>query len=166
MICKFIKFRRKLSWGKKIARLFNVFNGFDWRLECFVHKPLIFHPFIIKNFTHISWAMILSHYNCAIKAITKGKHIFIEKPITTTCFFSQLIAQVVMGVGMARRLGKIQCFRSNTIWANDMVYVNMRVQKNFLVSLMDLVGISFSFEAWGSKVAVFIVYWFKFFIEM
>ena len=26
----------------------------------------------------------LSHYNCAIKAITKGKHIFIEKPITST----------------------------------------------------------------------------------
>ena len=26
----------------------------------------------------------LSHYNCAIKAISKGKHIFIEKPITNT----------------------------------------------------------------------------------
>ena len=26
----------------------------------------------------------LSHYNCAIKSITKGKHIFIEKPITNT----------------------------------------------------------------------------------
>ena len=26
----------------------------------------------------------LSHYTCAIKAITKGKHVFIEKPITNT----------------------------------------------------------------------------------
>ena len=26
----------------------------------------------------------LSHYTCAIKAITKGKHIFIEKPVTNT----------------------------------------------------------------------------------
>ena len=36
----------------------------------------------------------LSHYNCAIKAITKGKHIFIEKPITQTVIQAEEIVQL------------------------------------------------------------------------
>ena len=52
----------------------------------------------------------LSHYNCAIKAITKGKHIFIEKPITTTVEEAEHIRLLVSENNLRGQVGHVERF--------------------------------------------------------
>ena len=52
----------------------------------------------------------LSHYNCAIKAITKGKHIFIEKPITTTVEEAEQIRLLVSENNLRGQVGHVERF--------------------------------------------------------
>jgi len=52
----------------------------------------------------------LSHYNCAIKAITKGKHIFIEKPITNTVEEAEHIRLLVSENNLRGQVGHVERF--------------------------------------------------------
>ena len=52
----------------------------------------------------------LSHYNCAIKAITKGKHIFIEKPITNTIEEAENIRLLVSENNLRGQVGHVERF--------------------------------------------------------
>jgi len=52
----------------------------------------------------------LSHYNCAIKAITKGKHIFIEKPITNTIEEAEHIRLLVSENNLRGQVGHVERF--------------------------------------------------------
>jgi len=52
----------------------------------------------------------LSHYNCAIKAITKGKHIFIEKPITSTVEEAEHIRLLVSENNLRGQVGHVERF--------------------------------------------------------
>lgn len=52
----------------------------------------------------------LSHYNCAIKAITKGKHIFIEKPITNTIEEAEHIRLLVSENNLLGQVGHVERF--------------------------------------------------------
>ena len=52
----------------------------------------------------------LSHYNCAIKAITKGKHIFIEKPITNTLEEAEHIRLLVSENNLRGQVGHVERF--------------------------------------------------------
>lgn len=52
----------------------------------------------------------LSHYNCAIKAITKGKHIFIEKPITKTVEEAEHIRLLVADNNLRGQVGHVERF--------------------------------------------------------
>ena len=52
----------------------------------------------------------LSHYNCAIKAITKGKHIFIEKPITNTIEEAEHIHLLVSENNLRGQVGHVERF--------------------------------------------------------
>jgi len=52
----------------------------------------------------------LSHYNCAIKAITKGKHIFIEKPITNTIEEAEHIRLLVSENNLRGQVGHFERF--------------------------------------------------------
>ncbi|CAI8302842.1 MAG: scyllo-inositol 2-dehydrogenase (NAD(+)) [Formosa sp. Hel3_A1_48] len=52
----------------------------------------------------------LSHYNCAIKAITKGKHIFIEKPITNTVEEAEQIRLLVSENNLRGQVGHVERF--------------------------------------------------------
>ena len=52
----------------------------------------------------------LSHYNCAIKAITKGKHIFIEKPITNTVEEAEHIRLLVADNNLRGQVGHVERF--------------------------------------------------------
>ena len=52
----------------------------------------------------------LSHYNCAIKAITKGKHIFIEKPITNSVEEAEHIPLLVSENNLRGQVGHVERF--------------------------------------------------------
>jgi predicted dehydrogenase len=52
----------------------------------------------------------LSHYNCAIKAITKGKHIFIEKPITNSIEEAEQIRLLVSENNLRGQVGHVERF--------------------------------------------------------
>jgi predicted dehydrogenase len=52
----------------------------------------------------------LSHYNCAIKAITKGKHIFIEKPITNTVEEAEQIRLLMSENNLRGQVGHVERF--------------------------------------------------------
>ena len=51
-----------------------------------------------------------SHYNCAIKAISKGKHIFIEKPITNTLEEAEHIRLLVSENNLRGQVGHVERF--------------------------------------------------------
>ncbi len=52
----------------------------------------------------------LSHYDCAKKAIAKGKHIFIEKPITNTVEEAEAIRALVAEHGVKGQVGHVERF--------------------------------------------------------
>ena len=52
----------------------------------------------------------LSHYTCAIKAITKGKHLFIEKPITNTIEEAEHIRLLVSENNLRGQVGHVERF--------------------------------------------------------
>jgi predicted dehydrogenase len=69
----------------------------------------------------------LSHYTCAIKAITKGKHIFIEKPITNTVEEAEqirlLISENNLSVStphlkLLKTIFNRQCLLKRIVWQN------------------------------------------------
>lgn len=52
----------------------------------------------------------LSHYDCAKQAIAKGKHIFIEKPITNTVEEAETIRALVAEQGVKGQVGHVERF--------------------------------------------------------
>ena len=52
----------------------------------------------------------LSHYDCAKQAIKKGKHIFIEKPITNTVEEAEIIRTLVAEHGVKGQVGHVERF--------------------------------------------------------
>ena len=52
----------------------------------------------------------LSHYDCALKAIDKGKHIFIEKPITNTVEEAEEIRRLLAEHGLRGQVGHVERF--------------------------------------------------------
>ena len=52
----------------------------------------------------------LSHFECAKKAIEKGKHIFIEKPITNTLEEAETLLELVSKNGVKGQVGHVERF--------------------------------------------------------
>ncbi|NNK87279.1 MAG: Gfo/Idh/MocA family oxidoreductase [Flavobacteriaceae bacterium] len=52
----------------------------------------------------------LSHYDCALKAIAKGKHIFIEKPITKTVAEAEEIRHLLAENNLRGQVGHVERF--------------------------------------------------------
>ncbi len=50
----------------------------------------------------------LSHYDCARQAISKGKHIFIEKPITNTVEEAEILRTLVAEKGVKGQVGHVE----------------------------------------------------------
>ena len=61
----------------------------------------------------------LSHYDCAKKAIAKGKHIFIEKPITNTVEEAETIRTLVAEHGVKGQVGHVERFNPAFIAVKD-----------------------------------------------
>lgn len=52
----------------------------------------------------------LSHYDCAVKSIKKGKHIFIEKPITNTVEEAKNIRSLLSDYNLKGQVGHVERF--------------------------------------------------------
>ncbi|MUU76867.1 Gfo/Idh/MocA family protein [Winogradskyella endarachnes] len=63
----------------------------------------------------------LSHYDCAKQAIKKGKHIFIEKPITNTVEEAETIRTLVAEHGVKGQVGHVERFNPAFIGVKDQI---------------------------------------------
>ncbi len=61
----------------------------------------------------------LSHFDCAKQAILKGKHIFIEKPITNTVEEAEKIRDMVAEYGVKGQVGHVERFNPAFIAVKD-----------------------------------------------
>lgn len=52
----------------------------------------------------------LSHYDCAVKALKKGKHIFIEKPITNTVEEAEELIKLANQMNVKAQVGHVERF--------------------------------------------------------
>lgn len=74
----------------------------------------------------------LSHYTCAIKAITKGKHIFIEKPITNTVEEAEHIRLLVSENNLRGQVGHVERFNPAFIAVKDDIQSPMFIETHRL----------------------------------
>ena len=63
----------------------------------------------------------LSHYDCARLAISKGKHIFIEKPITNTVEEAETIRTLVAEHGVKGQVGHVERFNPAFIAVKEQI---------------------------------------------
>ena len=74
----------------------------------------------------------LSHYDCAKKAIAKGKHIFIEKPITNTVEEAEAIRTLVAEHGVKGQVGHVERFNPAFIAIKDQIKNPMFIETHRL----------------------------------
>ncbi len=74
----------------------------------------------------------LSHYNCAIKAINKGKHIFIEKPITNTVEEAEDIRRLLAEHNLRGQVGHVERFNPAFIAVKDKIEQPMFIESHRL----------------------------------
>lgn len=64
----------------------------------------------------------LSHYDCALSAINKQKHFFVEKPITKTLAEAEHLIELVNSSGLKAQVGHVERFNPAFLAAKD--YIN------------------------------------------
>lgn len=64
----------------------------------------------------------LSHYTCAVQALAKNKHIFVEKPITNTLAEAELLIDKVKKSNVKAQVGHVERFNPAFLAANP--YIN------------------------------------------
>ena len=74
----------------------------------------------------------LSHYNCAIQAISKGKHIFIEKPITNTVEEAEEIRELLAKNNLRGQVGHVERFNPAFISVKDKIEQPMFIETHRL----------------------------------
>ncbi len=74
----------------------------------------------------------LSHFNCAKEAITKGKHIFIEKPITNTVTEAEAIKTLVSQEHVKGQVGHVERFNPAFTAVKDMIKTPMFIEAHRL----------------------------------
>jgi len=74
----------------------------------------------------------LSHYECAKQAIAKHKHIFIEKPITTTVEEAEGIRTLVAEQGVKGQVGHVERFNPAFTAVKDKIHVPMFIETHRL----------------------------------
>ncbi|GGG43116.1 Gfo/Idh/MocA family protein [Bizionia arctica] len=70
----------------------------------------------------------LSHYECAIKAIDKGKHIFIEKPITNTVEEAENIRELLAQHNIRGQVGHVERFNPAYLAVKDQIVNPMFIE--------------------------------------
>ena len=74
----------------------------------------------------------LSHYDCAKKAIAKGKHIFIEKPITNTVEEAEHIRELLAEHGLRGQVGHVERFNPAFIAVREQINNPMFIEAHRL----------------------------------
>ncbi|MCK7590817.1 Gfo/Idh/MocA family oxidoreductase [Subsaxibacter sp. CAU 1640] len=74
----------------------------------------------------------LSHYDCARLAITKGKHIFIEKPITNTVEEAETIRTLVAENSVKGQVGHVERFNPAFKAVKDQIHNPMFIETHRL----------------------------------
>ncbi|WP_417196007.1 Gfo/Idh/MocA family protein [Bizionia sp.] len=74
----------------------------------------------------------LSHYDCAKKAIAKGKHIFIEKPITNTVEEAEEIRELLAQHNIRGQVGHVERFNPAFIAVKDKIENPMFIEAHRL----------------------------------
>lgn len=74
----------------------------------------------------------LSHYDCAKKAIAKGKHIFIEKPITNTVEEAEHIRELLSEHDIRGQVGHVERFNPAFIAVRDQIKNPMFIETHRL----------------------------------
>ncbi|HLV61707.1 Gfo/Idh/MocA family oxidoreductase [Galbibacter sp.] len=63
----------------------------------------------------------LSHYNCALEAIKKGKHVFLEKPITNTVEEAEHLIALAKQHGVKGQVGHVERFNPAFLSVKDKI---------------------------------------------
>lgn len=74
----------------------------------------------------------LNHFECAELAITKGKHIFIEKPITKTVEEARSLGDLVLKHGVRGQVGHVERFNPAFTAVKDMIENPMFIETHRL----------------------------------
>ncbi|NCO64369.1 MAG: Gfo/Idh/MocA family oxidoreductase [Flavobacteriales bacterium] len=74
----------------------------------------------------------LSHYDCALKAITKGKHIFIEKPISKTVEEAEKIRTLLAENHVKGQVGHVERFNPAFIAVKNDIHEPMFIETHRL----------------------------------
>jgi len=74
----------------------------------------------------------LSHYDCAIQAISKGKHIFIEKPITNTVEEAEHIRAILAENHVKGQVGHVERFNPAFIAVKEHIHDPMFIETHRL----------------------------------
>lgn len=74
----------------------------------------------------------LSHYDCAKKAIARGKHIFIEKPITNTVEEAEHIRELLAEHGLRGQVGHVERFNPAFIAVREQINNPMFIETHRL----------------------------------
>ncbi|MFL0354411.1 Gfo/Idh/MocA family protein [Xanthomarina sp. GH4-25] len=74
----------------------------------------------------------LSHYECAKKAIAKGKHIFIEKPITNTVEEAEHIRELLAQHNIRGQVGHVERFNPAYLAVKDQIVNPMFIEAHRL----------------------------------
>jgi len=74
----------------------------------------------------------LNHFECAEMAINKGKHIFIEKPITKTVEEARLLRDLVQKKGVRGQVGHVERFNPAFTAVKDMIVNPMFIETHRL----------------------------------
>jgi predicted dehydrogenase len=74
----------------------------------------------------------LNHFDCAVSAIEKGKHIFIEKPITKTVEEAELLRDLVQKKKIRGQVGHVERFNPAFTAVKDMILNPMFIESHRL----------------------------------
>jgi len=74
----------------------------------------------------------LSHYDCALQAIAKGKHVFIEKPITNTVEEAEEIRILLAKNNLRGQVGHVERFNPAFIGVKDQIENPMFIETHRL----------------------------------
>lgn len=74
----------------------------------------------------------ISHFDCAKKAMEKGKHVFIEKPITNTLEEAEILLKLERDYGVKGQVGHVERFNPAFMAVKENIYNPMFIEAHRL----------------------------------